>query len=157
MAAATRTTRRAAFSLVELAFVLAIIGLLAGIAAPRYARSLARYRADMAARRIAADLALAQSRARTTSTSQTISFDVAGNQYTIVGMTNPDTRSGTYVVNLHDEPYLATLGTVSFSGSGTLTFNGFGDRVSSGTLTITSGDTTKQVTLNGATGAVTIQ
>lgn len=137
--------------------VLAIVSVLAGIAAPRYAQSLARYRADMAARRIASDLALAQTRARTTSTSQTIIFDVTNNQYTISGLADPDNRSQNYVVNLKDEPYLATIGTASFGGAGTLTFNGYGDPANAGTITIISGAWTKQITLSAQTGLVSIQ
>src|SRR5690349_5400432 len=148
----THQHRAAAFSLFELVLVLAIMGIMAGIAAPRYARSLARYRADMAARRIAADIALAQSRARSTSTSQTIAFDTTAEQYSIIGMANPDNRSASYVVNLGDEPYLAALGTASFNGSGTLTFNGYGDPASSGSITVSTGDTTKTITVSGDTG-----
>jgi prepilin-type N-terminal cleavage/methylation domain-containing protein len=157
MTRGNRQLRCTGFSIVELALVLAIISVLAGIAAPRYARSLARYRADMAARRIAADLSLAQSRARSSSTSQAIVFDVTNNQYTIPGLANPDNRSQTYVVNLKDEPYLATIGTASFGGASTLTFNGYGDPANSGSITITSGDWTKTITLSGDTGSISIQ
>ncbi len=153
----THQLRSSAFSLFELVLVLAIISIMAGIAAPRYARSLARYRADMAARRIAADITLAQARARNTSGSQTITFDTAAKQYSIIGMANPDNRSQSYVVNLADEPYLASLGTVNFNGSSTLTFNGYGDPASSGSITVSTGDTTKTITVSGDTGSVVIR
>jgi prepilin-type N-terminal cleavage/methylation domain-containing protein len=153
----THQLRSSAFSLFELVLVLAIISIMAGIAAPRYARSLARYRADMAARRIAADITLAQARARNTSGSQTITFDTAAMQYSIIGMANPDNRNQSYVVNLGDEPYLASLGTVNFNGSSTLTFNGYGDPASSGSITVSTGDTTKTITVSGDTGSVVIR
>jgi prepilin-type N-terminal cleavage/methylation domain-containing protein len=146
-----------AFSLIELTLVLVIMGIMAAIAAPRYARSLARYRTDMAARRIASDLQVAQNRARSSSTSQTITFDTTASTYTIVGMTAPDRPGQSYVVNLKDDPYLATIGTVNFGGGGTLTFNGYGDPDSAGTITLTSGDVTRQVLLAGDTGNVTLK
>ena len=111
----------------------------------------------MAARRIAADLSLAQARARNSSTSQSIGFDVTNNQYTIPGVANPDNRSQTYIVNLKDEPYLASMGTANFGGSGTLTFNGYGDPTNAGTITVTNGDWTKQISIKAETGAVAIQ
>jgi type II secretion system protein H len=154
---ASHQFRSSGFSLFELVLVLAIMGIMAAIASPRYARSLARYRVDMAARRIAADITLAQARARNTSGSQTITFDTTAEQYSIVGMADPDNRATNYVVNLSEEPYLATLGTVNFNGSSTLTFNGYGDPASSGSITVSTGDTTKTITVSGDTGSVVIR
>ena len=53
------------FSLLEVVLVVAIIAVLAAIAAPRYGRAAGRYRADVAARRIVADLEYARLSART--------------------------------------------------------------------------------------------
>ena len=64
------TSGRSGFTLIELVMVLAIIGLITAIAAPRYAASLARYRAESAARRVAADLALARREAAASSSSR---------------------------------------------------------------------------------------
>src|SRR5438552_17658151 len=94
-----RAIRDGAFSLVELMLVMAIIAVVAAIAMPRYSASLARYRADMAARRIVAALALAQAKARATSSSQTITF-TAGGSYQILGMNDPDRPGQPYVVDL---------------------------------------------------------
>ena len=56
-----------AFTLLEVALVLTIIGILSAIAVPRYANFVAGQRADATARRITTDLAFAQRHARVTS------------------------------------------------------------------------------------------
>src|SRR5438067_829946 len=99
-----------AFTLIELVMVLALVAVLAGIALPRYARSVARYQADATARRICADLTLAQSRARLTSSTVTVTFTPASNQYSIPGMPDPNLKgSSSYTINLSAQPYPTTL------------------------------------------------
>ncbi len=58
-----RVTLRA-FSLFELVIVLVVLGLLAVVAAPRFASSMSRYEAETVARQFAADVRYAQQRAR---------------------------------------------------------------------------------------------
>src|SRR5438105_3411892 len=65
---------RLAFSLVELTVVLALVVIVSAIALPRYWSSAGYYRVDLAARRLAADLALAQTHARTTAQFQNVRF-----------------------------------------------------------------------------------
>src|SRR3954469_21071709 len=89
------------YSLMELALVLVIIAILGGIAAPRYSRAISHYRAEMAARRVAADLNLASARARQQSTSQQVA--ISGNTYQIVGMADMEKPSTTYSVDLTTE------------------------------------------------------
>src|SRR5947209_10986433 len=64
-----------AYSLVELVLVLVTLAIMWGIAAPRYANSMSRYRAEAAARRIASDFALARAQAKQTSTNVVVVFD----------------------------------------------------------------------------------
>ncbi len=64
------------FSLLELILVLGILTVLAAIGIPRYGASAARYRADLIARRLVADLRLARGHAQATSASQSVEFDV---------------------------------------------------------------------------------
>ena len=72
---------RAAFTLVELVICLAILATAAAIAVPRYAASLARYRAELAAKRIVNDLELVRNRARAQGTYESAYFYTSGDYY----------------------------------------------------------------------------
>lgn len=132
--------------------VAAVLAVLAALAIPRYARSVSRWRAGSAAHRIAADIALAQRQARTTSAAQRIEFNVAGSSYTLVGMTHPDRPAQTYTVQLAAEPYLTTVVSVNFGGDSTLIFNGYGLPDSSGEVRISAGGLSYRVWVNADTG-----
>src|SRR4051812_29149993 len=117
---------RLAYTLTELVMVLVTVALTLAVAAPRYANSLTRYRADAAAKRIAADMALAQGQARATSKSQSVSFNVTADTYQLPGVTGLSGGTTTYVVNLADAPYSSDLVSASFGGSAQLTFTIYG-------------------------------
>jgi Tfp pilus assembly protein FimT len=135
----------------ELSLVLVIIAILGAIAAPRYSRSLSRYRAEMAARRVAADLNLASARARNQSTSQQIT--ISGNTYQITGMADMEKPSTTYSINLATEPYRVTLSTTLT----TINFDMFGKPDVGGTFTLSIGDQSKSVSLDADSGVASIQ
>lgn len=145
-------TWRHAFSLIELVLVIAIIGVMSALAAPRYAAAVHRYRAEAAARRIAADIGFAQSLARSSGQSRSIAFNVAADQYVLPDERDLD-RAGSYTVDLSAAPYNASIATANFGGAATLTFNGFGMPASAGTVSILSGNTARIVTVNAETGA----
>lgn len=146
-----------AFSLIELTLVLAIAGVTFAIAAPRYGASLDRYRADITARRVAADLLLAQSRARTASRSQTVTFDLTASSYWLDGEAGAERSAERYTVRLTESPYLARLGSLSWNDTATITFNGYGVPSRSGTITVRSGSTQRRITVAAESGAVSIQ
>ena len=149
---------KAAFSLVEVVIVIAIIAAVSTIAIPKYANSLVRYRVDAAARRIAADLELARSHARRTSQSVTVDFQLPPtNTLTISGISHLDNPASTYSVDFNDEPYVAQLTTVNFGGSPYVSFDGYGKPLSGGTVRVRLGGTEKVITLNGDSGTVTLQ
>jgi len=145
------------FSLLEIVLVLAIIVTLAAIAAPRYAASLARYQADLAARRIKADIEQAQLSAKAASTSISIEFFVSDNKYEIPGLSALNGSSGSYAVELSARPYAAALVSAEFGGDAELIFNGWGMPDSSGTVILTVGSEQRTVTVNGETGKATVQ
>jgi prepilin-type N-terminal cleavage/methylation domain-containing protein len=145
------------FSLLELVMVVAIVGIVSAIAVPRYSAAACNYRAEVAARRVAKDIGLAQSRARTLSASQTITFNTSTGQYSIAGMTNPDRPASAYTVKLGDPPYQALLVSVTIGAGTSLTFNGYGVPSSGGTIVLQAGAAQRTVVIDPTTGAATVQ
>src|SRR3954468_24220391 len=98
--AAPSPRRALAFSLFELLFVIAIIAIVAAMAMPRYGRSVARYRAECAAKRVAADLALARSTAKAVSAERIVTFNTVAGSYTLGAVRHLDHSSAPYTVTL---------------------------------------------------------
>lgn len=156
--ASMASPRVRAWTLVELLMVMVVIGAWAGVAAPRFAESLAHRRAENAIQRIARDITSTARLANTTSRAQTIAFSLVMHGYSrCSGAEIPD-PSDPPQVRLHDEPYLAELVYVSFTGlnpgaSGpSLTFDGFGRPTASGIIVIRVGKAYRYLVLDGSTG-----
>jgi prepilin-type N-terminal cleavage/methylation domain-containing protein len=145
------------FSLVEVVLVTAIIAVCAAIAIPRYGSAAGRYRADLAARRVAADLRQAQSRARMISAACTIAFTPSTSKYQIVNAPSFDGAGGTYTVDLTVPPYQARIVSANFNGSDQVAFSGWGLPNKAGTVVIAVGPEQRTISLNGQTGQVSIQ
>lgn len=145
------------FTLVDLIMSLVVIVIVAAIAAPRYYNSLARYRVEAAARRVAADFALTQRMARNTSASKTIIFDSASNRYQISTLTDLDNSADPYIVYLQDPPYQAELGLIDLGGDWKVIFDGFGIPDSGGFVDVQMHDLRFRVVLDPITGATEIQ
>jgi len=152
-----RTPRPVGFSLLETVLVAAIIAVVAAIAVPRYGESLARYRADLTARRIAADLKLAQVTARTSSTAQRVLFSIDEDLYQMPDMPGLDDPTAGYTVRISDEPYLATLVAVELAGDEEVVFDGWGMPDTGGSITIRAGNVKRTVWLDSETGKATAQ
>ena len=147
--------RQPAFSLVELILVMAIITVLSAMAVPRYVGAQQRYRADAAAQRIVVDLAMARSRANTTSTSQSVVFTLATSQYQMPGVPDLKNSGGTYTVLLGGAPYQATLVSADFGGTAQVTFDGYGVPNSGGTLVVKAGGFQRTISLDASSGKAT--
>ena len=148
---------RRGFSLVELLIVLAIMAVVAGLAAPRYANSLALYRANAAAQRVATDLAFAKDQARNIGSPVTVTFVVAASTYSLAGVERLTHGSGDYSVDLTAEPYGATLVSASFGSGAEAVFNIYGMPAAGGQVVVRAGGVTRTVTLEAVTGKVTVQ
>jgi prepilin-type N-terminal cleavage/methylation domain-containing protein len=149
--------RGRAFSLIELVMVVFIVATIAAIARPRYVNSLSSYRAGMAAKRVAADLAYARSNAWSTGVSQVVTFTQASNQYQLAGMKGLDNSANNFIVTLSSDPYYATINSASFGGSASVTFDAYGFPNQGGQVVVTAGGFQKTITLDQASGNVTVQ
>ena len=150
-----RRFRRAGGSILEMLCVLAIIAVFAAAGTPRFAQAITARRAEAAARRLAADLEWLRSTARTTSTTQSMSFSASS--YNLTGFTNPDMPGTAYSVNLADTTYKAAIAALNFNGATTLSFNGYGIPSVGGTIVVQSGKSTRTVTIEATSGSITWQ
>ena len=135
-----RTRARAGFTLVEVALVIVVAGLLVGVAAPRFTQMRAGFRLDAAAYQVAGDLRRAQVEA------------IRRNQTIVVAKTNDSTYSITTIGNRRLE-----TGVVFAAAAMTVSMASFGPPIGGGaTFTINHAGRTKTVTV-GANGLVTVQ
>ncbi len=168
--------REGGFSLLELVIVSAIIATFAAIAVPRYGSAAGRYQLDLAARRIAADLAYAQAVARQRSGLQSVLFEISDERYTLQGLEDMDRPDQGYVVTLSDSRYRADLISASFQNvngyvsTSRISFDMWGRPqcgepsnavplagLASGAVVVKVGDRSRTVAIAPVTGKVSIQ
>ncbi len=146
---------RQAFTLIELAMVVFIMGIIASIAVPRYANFVAQQRVEAAARRIVTDLAFAQRQAKFTSTTVSVDFAVGDDStYELVGIQDPDHPGDNYVVSLLQEPYLARIISAPFGADSEIVFDGFGIPDTGGSVTVQVGSYQRTVQVDGNSGGL---
>ncbi|HEX7009246.1 MAG TPA: GspH/FimT family pseudopilin [Phycisphaeraceae bacterium] len=142
------------WSLLELVLVMAILAVISAIAVPRFAAAQANYRAQCAARRLAADLELARAVARQTSRACTARLDLTRHTLTLEGPPWPSKQP--HVTRLSEPPYEARILKADLGGDTTLTFDGLGQPDSSGTIVVGAGDASCTVHLDASTGRASI-
>jgi prepilin-type N-terminal cleavage/methylation domain-containing protein len=148
---------RGGFSLLELVVVIVIMAVLAAVVTPRYGQAIARYRTTAAARKVAADLTYARKRARISSTSQAVNFNVANNGYQLPGVADMRTSATDYSVTLSSAPYQAKIVSADFGGDADVTFDGYGVPDSAGTVVVSVGDYSKTILLDADSGKAEVQ
>jgi type II secretion system protein H len=163
--AASKTPRRAVcvcrggFSLVELTVVLAIIAIVGSMALPRYNSSLSRYRVDLSAKRFAADLALAQSAARSTGSFQTVVIDKDNDRYRLNEQASLTSTGARYLISLNSNPFFTSIRSAKNAiGDDVLSlkFDGYGRPNQALIAKLVSGDHSRIVTVDAQSGAINV-
>lgn len=154
---AKATVRSFGFSLLEVVLVTAIIAVIATIAAPRFGMARGRYQVDLAARRIVADLGLAQSHAKSQSAACTVSFSAATETYQLADVSALDGDATDYTVDLTVQPYGADLASANFGGDSDVVFDGWGLPDSAGTVVVTVQSEQRTIVLDAETGKAAVQ
>ena len=136
---------------------MAIIAVLAAIAAPRYGAAVGRQRAASGAHLVAIWLNYAASRARQTSQSVTVVFDLPADEFRLVGVPDIDTGSGDQVVRIGEGPFKAQLECVDFGGDAEVVFDGFGVPDTGGKVLVRVVDVRKTVVLDPSMVKASVQ
>lgn len=146
-----RTTRmrgRRAFSLVEVVIALAIVGTIAAIAAPRLAGRMDRAALDAAAARIGREIELVRDRARASSSSATIAFDLGQGRFTVAGVDLSGIGDGSGVIDLSRSPYGITIAAANFGGRTGIEIGPYGTPKRSGAIEIRRGNDSRIVVVS---------
>ncbi len=148
------------FTLIELVLVAATVAVMAAIAVPRMTSASLSYRAEMAARRIAADIELARQEAMATSSTRTLAFSAASLSYYVLESGSADGGTGAYAVNLKQAPYEAASMKVKFAAvppPTVLKFDGFGKPNAGASIVVTAGGPSKTVAVDSHTGRAVVR
>jgi len=147
---------RGAFTLIELALVLVILGIFAAVLAPRYGDAIARSRVDAAADRVIAELGRAGERARASGVGWTVWMDVTTERLWWTETDDFQPFSADFGVDLGAEPYRTDLSWASIGGSPKADFDPFGRPTRDGVIVITHGDTGRTITVASDTGLIEV-
>lgn len=145
--------------MIDLTLTILILGILAATAAPRLSGAILYYQVDAAARRIEADINYIQSYARYTNSTCSLTFNASPAGYTTVGVPHLNNSGQAYAVSFVELGYPVSLvvdlnsgSTLSYTPSGVAQAGSPLTGITTGTITITSGNQTRTVTIDPATG-----
>jgi prepilin-type N-terminal cleavage/methylation domain-containing protein len=151
-------TRRTGFSMIELAIVVSIIGIISAIAIPKFADGASGRKLQGVKKQLLADIQTAKIRARATSTQHTIKFFVSDEIYVIVE--GNEIKKDAIVISrdLTESPFDATIRRTNLGGDEVMVITPYGDLSPSGTIRFKVGNERIDVLLEGIadTGVIPI-
>lgn len=158
-----RSSSSLGVTLIDLTICVMVMGILAAVAAPRFASALAKLQCEAVAKRIAGDLNYARRSAMQTSRLATVVFRMSPPGYDMVGVEAPNFPGQNYAVNLIDIDANVNLSAVSFDGSMAISFNNYGRPLVAGLplvnnqVTVASGAHAFQVIVDAGSGEASVR
>ncbi|MHB1156691.1 MAG: GspH/FimT family pseudopilin [Phycisphaerales bacterium] len=151
---------RFGFTLVEILFVVLILGIVAALVVPQIG-STATFEVQGAARTVVADLLFAQNDAIANQTTRKVVFDTVNNRYRVTDSAG-NTLSAPWLGGTYQVPFgagsrfpAASLAAVSFTNT-TISFDELGAPSAGGTIDITAGTQRYRVTVTAITGRISV-
>ena len=147
------------FSLMELIVVMVILAIAAAVVVPMF--NTTDLQAMSAARLVACDLQYAQNVAITTQQPVTVTFDAAGNSYSLSNASGAlihPMNKGEYSIDFGAQSGFGQLDLVSatFAGSSAVTFDELGAPDNAGSVTLQAGASVYGINVAAITGRVTV-
>lgn len=115
------------FSMIELVIVVAITGVIAAIAVPKFADAASGRRLLAAKRTLIQDIEMAQLLSRASSKIHVVKFYVAENKYIIVEGTDIKREAVILTRDFDDDPYNLNISRTNLSGDNVVVISAFGD------------------------------